>query len=239
MTAPLRQTQASNLCRTRFPDLGAGWVDVLLSAAASVRTLEAASEVIRDGERTDFVCLLLDGCLIRQKILQDGRRQILGFCIAGDVPDLQSLFLGRNDHSLVTLVDSTLMFLSQARLRALLKAHPDVQTALLRHVLAEAAAYRECITSLGRRSAFERLGHLFCEIYRRYERVGLAEPHTCPLPATQTDLGDALGLSTVHVNRTLQDMRARKLVQLRNGLLTIDDWDGLVAISGFKPNYLG
>ena len=91
---------------------------------------------------------------------------------------------------------------------------------------------------MGRRSAYERVAHLVCELYLKLQAVGLADDLRCPLPITQIDLADALGLTPVHINRVLRDMRARTLLTLRSSTLVIETWDELLRLSEFDPTYL-
>ena len=202
------------------------------------RVLGPRQEIVRDGDRPSQCCIVLDGWLCRTKMLGDGRRQILSFHIPGDVPDLQSLHLPVMDHTLSTITQATVAFVAHDEFRTLVATRPAIAAALWRETLMEAAIFREWITGLGRRDAMERLAHLFCELYRELRAVGIAADHRCDLPITQAELGDALGLSTVHVNRTLQELRARELISLQGRCLHILDWPGLEAVAEFDPAYL-
>ncbi len=115
---------------------------------------------------------------------------------------------------------------------------PNIAAKLWRETLIDAGISREWLVSLGRRSAYEHIAHLFCELYLRSQAVGLAEDHRCPMPIIQADLADALGLTSVHVNRILQEMRARTLITLRSQVLLIKGWDELLQVSEFDPTYL-
>ena len=171
-------------------------------------------------------------------MLGDGRRQILSFHVPGDVPDLQSLHLHTMDHTLSALTQATVAFIPHESLRDLVAARPTIAAALWRDTLIDAAIFREWMTGLGRRDARGRIAHLFCEMYLKLQAVGLAADHRCDFPPTQTEMGDALGLSTVHVNRTLQDMRAQELISLQGRSLHILSWKGLEAAGEFDPTYL-
>ncbi|WP_366849543.1 Crp/Fnr family transcriptional regulator [Methylobacterium sp.] len=193
---------------------------------------------MRDGDRPSQCCLLLSGWACRYKLLSEGRRQILSFHIPGDPPDLQSLHIQTMDHSLATLTEAKVAFISHESLRDLTARFPGIAAILWRDTLVDAAVFREWMVGMGRRSAFERIAHLFCELYLKLQAVGLAENYRCPLPVTQADLGDALGLSNVHVNRVLQEMRGKSLITLRSHTLVIEDWRELLRFAEFDPSYL-
>jgi CRP-like cAMP-binding protein len=123
-------------------------------------------------------------------------------------------------------------------LRDLTQRHPGLAAILWRDTLIDAAIFREWMTGIGRRTAHGRIAHLLCEFYLKLHAVGLAESFRCDLPITQVDIGDALGLSNVHVNRVLQDLRGRGLIALRGRNLAIEDWAALTKIAEFDPTYL-
>jgi len=210
----------------------------LASLPAQVRTLEANEDVVRDGDAPSASCLLLDGFMHRYKVLPDGKRQILALHTPGDMPDLQSLFLRHLDHSLAASVPSQAAFIPHEALRALMREFPTLAELLWRDTLIDAAIFRAWIVALGQRSALSHLAHLLCEVFTRLRAVGLTEASSCNLPFTQAELGDALGLSTVHVNRTLQALRGEGLITLERGRLTILDWKGLAQAAQFDPAYL-
>ena len=212
--------------------------EAIASLPVQVRTLQADEDVVRDGDAPSASCLLLDGFMHRYKVLPDGKRQILAIHTPGDIPDLQSLLLRRQDHSLAASVPSTAAFIPHEALRALIRSRPTVADLFWRDTLVDAAIFRAWIESLGRCSALGHLAHLVCEVYTRLRAVGLTNGCSYGLPFTQTELGDALGLSTVHVNRTLQEMRGEGLIEFQHGRLTILDWTRLKAAAQFDPGYL-
>ncbi|KAB1069876.1 Crp/Fnr family transcriptional regulator [Methylobacterium planeticum] len=208
------------------------------SLPARTRVLKPGQDIVRDGDQPSQCCLLLSGWACRYKVVGEGKRQILSFHIPGDIPDLQSLHLHTMDHSLGTLTEATVAFIPHESLRELTVRSPGVGAVLWRETLVDAATFREWMTGMGRRSAYERIAHLFCELYLKLEAVELAGEHRCPWPLTQVDLGDATGLSNVHVNRTLQEMRGQGLITLRGCTLVIQAWDELIRASEFDPTYL-
>jgi CRP-like cAMP-binding protein len=142
------------------------------------------------------------------------------------------------DHSVMTLTPSKLAFIPHESLRKVMHRCPRVADVLWRDTLIDAAVFREWMVGIGRRSAETRIAHVLCEVLVRMRAVGLTNGHACELPITQAELADALGLSTVHVNRSLQELRGKGLITLRGSLLTVEDWDGLKDAGEFDPTYL-
>ena len=208
------------------------------SLPARTRTLGPGQDVVREGDKPSQCCLMLNGWTCRYKILGEGRRQIFSFHIPGDIPDLQSLHLHTMDHSLGTMTDATVAFIPHDSIRELTLRFPRLGALLWRDTLIDAAIFREWMAGMGRKTAFGRIAHLFCEMYMKLEAVGLAGDNHCPLPITQGELGDALGLSNVHVNRVLQEMRGQGLITLRSSTLVLHAWDELTRTSEFDPTYL-
>jgi CRP-like cAMP-binding protein len=181
---------------------------------------------------------VLEGWLCRYKLIENGARQIMSFHIPGDIPDLQSVHLQTMDHSLGTLTQSTVAFIQHESLRKLMRAFPRIGDILWRDTLIDAAIFREWITAIGRRQAPERIAHMMCEMFSKMRVVGLTKGNTCPFPLTQVTIADALGLSTVHVNRSIMELRSRGLIALEKQVLTIPNWEDLQAFGGFDPLYL-
>ncbi|KQP38319.1 Crp/Fnr family transcriptional regulator [Methylobacterium sp. Leaf104] len=202
------------------------------------RQLGAHQDIVRDGDHPKQCCLLLDGWTFRYKLLDEGKRQILSVHIPGDIPDLQSLHLPVMDHSLSTLTACTLAFIPHEALLELTRTHPGITAALWRDTLVDAAIFREWMTNIGRRSTLGRITHLFCEIYLKLHAVGLARDFTCEMALTQGDIADAIGVSNVHVNRVLQELRGQGLLTLQGQRLVIHDWDALTNRAEFDPAYL-
>ncbi|MET0529126.1 MAG: Crp/Fnr family transcriptional regulator [Microvirga sp.] len=241
MTLPLSQ-QGEHLPLLRklesIADLSDEEKQAILNLPVNVRVIEADTDIVRDGDRPAECCLILDGFTCRYKLLPDGTRQITGFYIPGDIPDLQSLFLHTLDNSLGTFVKTRVAMIPHQILRDLFRRNPRIAEIFWRDSLIEAAIFREWMVGLGRRSAYQRMAHLLCELQMRLRAVGLAQESGYDLPLTQNEIGDALGLSTVHVNRVLQDLRNDGLVVLRAGALTILDWEGLKSAAEFDLTYL-
>jgi CRP-like cAMP-binding protein len=210
----------------------------LATLPLSSASFAADQDVVREGDRPSSCCLVIEGFVCRYKLTQTGKRQIFSFHLPGDIPDLQSLHLRVMDHSLMTLTPSKLAFIPHETLTKLMHRCPRVADVLWRDTLIDAAVFREWMVGIGRRSAETRIAHVLCEILVRMRAVGLANEHACELPVTQAELGDALGLSTVHVNRSLQELRGKELITLKGNLLTVEDWDGLKDAGEFDATYL-
>jgi CRP-like cAMP-binding protein len=201
------------------------------------REMGARRNVIREGERPDHVHLMIEGWAARYKLLADGTRQITAFLIPGDFCDLHVTILGEMDHSIITLTRAKVAYIPRSRMDALTE-RPGLVKAFWWATLVDEAVLRAWIVNVGRRDAYEAIGHLMCELYVRMKNIGLADDHCFELPLTQEELGDALGLTPVHVNRVLQRLRAENLISFKGGLLTIRDYRALEEASGFNANYL-
>lgn len=222
----------------RIAELSDAEREVLQALPLRVRSVAKGEEIVRENDRPDRCCLLLDGMLHRYKLLPEGTRSIVAFHIPGDIPDLQSLHLATMDHALGALVPSRVAFIPHAALLDVAREHPNIGAALWRSTLVDSAIHRQWVIGLGARPAYQRIAHLFCEMYVRMKAVGIAEPDGFMLPITQTDLGDATGLSTVHTNRSVQELRGAKLIRWERGFLRVLDWQGLRQAGGFDPTYL-
>jgi CRP-like cAMP-binding protein len=200
--------------------------------------IRADQDIVREGDRPTRACFIIEGVTCAYKIAADSRRQIVGFYLPGDAPDFQSIHLPLLDISIATLTPSMIGFIQHIHVRELCVRMPGVATALWRQTLIDAAVFREWMTSIGQRPARARISHLLCEIYVRSRAVGLAKGTKIAFPITQLEMGDALGISTVHVNRSVQYLRRNRLIALSNGTLQILDWPGLQRIADFSPDYL-
>ena len=146
--------------------------------------------------------------------------------------------LGEMDHSVGTITEVTIGEISQDAFEEITLRHPRLVQALWRETLVNAAVQREWTVSLGQRRAIERIAHIICELFLRLHRVGLTRQNTCEWPITLTELADTIGMTSVHVSRTLQELRSLGLIRLRDRLLTIPDFDALAHLAMFNPNYL-
>jgi CRP-like cAMP-binding protein len=218
-------------------DLPEGDRRALMSVCGEAREVEARRSIIREGDRPDHVHLMVEGWAARYKLLPDGARQITAFLIPGDFCDHHVTILGEMDHGITTLTKAKVAFIPRGEMDSLTD-RPKLAKALWWASLVDEAVLRSWIVSIGRRDAFEGVGHLMCELYVRMKNVGLVEDHSFELPLTQEELADALGLTPVHINRVLKRMRAEELITLKGGTLHILDYERLAQATGFNPNYL-
>ncbi len=207
-------------------------------AVAEVKQVPADKTIVRAGEDLSVSILLLDGILCRYKDLRDGSRQISELHVAGDFADLHSFTLKRLDHSVMALTPCRIAVVPHERLMAITTEHPHLARLFWFMTNLDAAIHREWVLSLGRRSALSRMAHLFCELAARLGIVGLGDDTGYDLDLTQTDLAECLGLTPVHVNRTLKELRERRLVEFRGGRVAIRDRAGLEHAAEFDPAYL-
>lgn len=210
----------------------------LLDLPMTLREFDAGQDIVRSGDRPQSCCLILTGFVCRYLLLPDGRRQILAFHPPGDVPDLQSLHLKVMDHSVGAMMPTTAAFIAHEHMTRVTLQHPGLMHALWRETLIDAAIFRAWMAGLGRRTAHERIAHLLCEMTLRFEAVGLAVDRGFQFPVTQADIADALGLSNVHVNRVLQDLRRDELVSWRRFTVQVLQWEALRDLALFDPAYL-
>jgi CRP-like cAMP-binding protein len=201
------------------------------------RAFVPREDIVREGDPPPGLGVIRQGWAYCYKTLEDGRRQILGFLIPGDLIDPALLPFRELDHSVGAITSVVYGEVPRPIVEELMR-HPRLRQALWWDWLVKLAIQREWTLNVGRRDAFERLAHLFCELYFRLEAVGMTEGTSVQLPLTQTDLAEATGLSAVHINRTLQEMRSAGLVILRDHVLTIPDLPALQVAAMFNPAYL-
>ena len=211
---------------------------VIRDSVAEVRRVGADRIVVRAGESLNASLILLDGWLARCKDLPGGERQVTQLHVAGDFADLHGFTLKRLDHDVSTLSDSRIALVPHERIREITNEHPRLGRIFWFSTNMDAAIQRELALSLGQRSAISRMAHLFCELYIRLDVVGRTSEDGYEFPLTQRELSECLGLTVVHANRTLQELRRRGLVELENRRLAILDRRGLEGVAEFDPNYL-
>ena len=221
-----------------FTRLSADDRAALAALSRSFRYVDPRRDLISEGDHPRFVHLVLDGWACRYKQLPDGKRQIVALFLPGDFCDVNVYILKAMDHSIGAITRLKVTMISPDEMNALTADRPRITQALWWHELVSAAVQREWTLNLGQRSAYERLGHLLVELYLRLKTVGRAHDGRCDFPLTQNDLADASGLTSVHVNRTLQELRRDRLIELERKQLQILDLERLMDISMFNPNYL-
>ena len=210
----------------------------LLALPIAVKDIPARQDIVRTGDKPLQCCLVVAGFAFRYKLIGDGRRQILNFHVPGDIPDLQSLHLAVMDHNLAALTPLTAGFIAHDAVHDLNARFPCLAGALWRDTLADAAVLRERIVSIGQRDGLSRTAHFLCEMFHRLAAVGLAADRAMALPITQVEIADALGMSFVHINRMLRELRERRLVTLQGQKVMVENWAELEAVADFDAAYL-
>ncbi len=212
--------------------------DALQNLPMQITDIRAGQDIVREGDRPSRSFVVLEGFACSFKMTSKGRRQIMAFYILGDIPDLQSLLLRTLDHSLGTITPCRVGFMQHETLRALCQQFPRIGEAFWRNTLIDASVFREWVANIGRRDAYNRIAHLICELVVRMRAVGLTEGDTVELPITQREIGDAMGLSNVHVNRVLTDLRKEGLIEIDRRRIRVPDWEKLKVVGDFDPTYL-
>lgn len=203
------------------------------------KAIRAEQVIVHEGEVPTHVYLILHGFAYRFKMLCDGRRQILGFLLPGDLIEVDVYNGGGPDHSVAALNDSMVAMIPRAALADLRIKHPNINAACLLVSLSERSILREWLINVGQRNAVQRIGHLFCEIYSRLQAIGRCDGDgSIDFPLTQTALADTIGLTTVHVNRSLKQLRKGGLITFRRRRHTIVDLTRLAEVAGFNDDYL-
>lgn len=212
--------------------------DALSGLADRIETFAPGQVTVAEGQDLTESQLLVSGMCARSKAMADGRRQITALHMDGDFVDLHGFLLKRLEHDVVAISSIRMAMVPHVRLKAITEQFPHLTRMLWLSTLMDAAIHREWIVSAGRRTAMEQIGHLLCELLLRYRVVGLAPQDRLVMPLTQEQLADACGLTPVHVNRVIGQLRAEGLLDWRRGEVVFPDFDALAARAGLEPDYL-
>lgn len=200
--------------------------------------MQAGRDIVIDGSRPTESTVLLDGFAARYKVIGDGGRQISELHVAGDFVDLHSLLLAEMDHGVIAITDCVVAGVPHEALDRLTAESQALARILWLSTLIDAAISRTWLTQLGRADAYRRTAHLICELYTRLKIVGRVVNGGFDFGLTQIDLSDTLGMSSVHMNRTLMQLREDGAAEWKKGRLSIADPERLAEIAGFDPGYL-
>jgi CRP-like cAMP-binding protein len=223
----------------RFPKLSVDDQRLLERVTSEhVRRIGPREDILCEGDAPGEIHLILSGWACRSKQLEDGRGAILAFLLPGDLCDLDNFLLRPMDHSVGALTAVTVAGIPRPLFEDLMLNHSRIAQALWSSALIDAAIQREWTLNLSQRTAYERLCHLLCELFLRLRAVGLTQGSSCELPITQAKLAEATGLTLVHLNRMLQELRAANLVELKSKTLTIPNLEALMSAALFNPAYL-
>ncbi|MPY73579.1 MAG: helix-turn-helix domain-containing protein [Alphaproteobacteria bacterium] len=219
---------------TFLSDREVKWLE---SATAEMKTVAPRHELVSP-ESVGNVFVLQMGWAYRYKALPDGRRQVLNFVLPGDFIGLRAHFFGIADHSIVTLTDATISTLSAFDIASLFQDYPKLAAAITWSAAREEAMLAEQIVRLGRRNALESMAHLLLELLNRLQAVDVVSGSSYAFPITQHLLADTLGLSVVHVNRTLRKLRTMGLVRIEAGRIFLRDIAQLERIAAFEGSHI-
>ena len=234
------ETQGNPLVRKLegFVSLSDADKALLERISAPSRIVPAQTDLVREGDAPKGVFLILEGMACRHNVRANGARQIMAYLVPGDFCDLDVALLDTMDHTIVTLSACKVVCISPKVIAEVMEHHPQLARALRMSTLVDEATLREWLMNVGCRSALERVAHLFCELQVRMQVVRVADGNSYDLPITQAGLADTTGLSSVHLNRTMQELRRTGLIKLRQRRLTILDLPRLRTLAEFKANYL-
>jgi CRP-like cAMP-binding protein len=210
----------------------------LLALPHNVRKLAAGAHIVRDGDPAEHCSLILSGFAYRYKITGEGGRQIISFHVAAEFVDLQNSMLGIADHSVQMLTDAEIALIPASAVQELAMTRPAIARTLWIDTLIDASIFREWVVNVGRRDSRARVAHLLCEFSLRLEAAGLASNHHYELPMTQEQLADAVGLTSVHVNRVLKQLGEEGLISRDRRSIVILDWNRMRHVGDFNERYL-
>lgn len=221
-----------------FGDLTQGDVGRLSRLVARPRAFKPRHDLIREGDRPGPVFVMVEGWACRYKVLPSGARQVLAFMMPGDSCDLHAGLLDQMDHSIQTITPARVATIARDDMDAAMAASPAIARAMYTAQLVDEATMRAWITSMGRRTSIERVAHLMCELYLRARDIAPDDDAALSLPLSQVLLADALGMTSVHINRVLKELRIAGAMTLHRGRLEVSDPAKLVRIAGFDDGYL-
>lgn len=222
----------------RRDDLTADERESLRALPGRRRDVRAGRNVIGFQARVEASCLLISGLCGRFSALASGARQFTEISVPSDFVDLHGFVMKHLDHGVHAFSDCVVLDVPHEALRSLTERHPHLTRLLWLETVVDAAVHRQWLLALGRQNGPARLARLICELYLRLEVVGLASDLRMDLPLTQQELGEVLGFSVVHANRTLQALRRRDLITWRDQKVEILDWQRLAQLAEFDPAYL-
>lgn len=212
--------------------------EILETMGQTAQWIGPRLDLICEGQQPEYVHIVLEGFACRYKVLPDGGRQVIALLLPGDFCDLHVAILGEMDHNIATITACKIARLPYTAVMDITTSHTRITRAMWWATLVDEGILREWLVGMGRRAADKRLAHFLCELMVRLQTVNLANDSGFGLPLTQSDLADVLGLTLVHVNRVLQQLRAVGLLGLKEKQLIVPDLPRLKAFADFDPNYL-
>jgi len=222
----------------RLVKLDSEELDALAELPFTIEQTGISHYLVKEGEKVARCCLLVEGYAARHKLSRSGRRQIVSFHMPGDMLDLQHTLLPNADHNLQTMTPATVAWVPIPALAHLASSFPKIAAAFAKDMLIDASIFREWVLNIGARDAKTRVAHMLCEFVQRREALGVAPIQAVDLPFTQEQIGDATGLTSVHVNRMLRELTEDGAFARIGRSYRISDWRRLKAIADFNPAYL-
>jgi CRP-like cAMP-binding protein len=219
-------------------DLNASEISTLNRIVGRERTVAIGQDIVAEGSRPTESTVLLDGIAARYRVLEDGKRQITALQVPGDFVDLHAFMLKKMDHGVIALSTCRVATARHKDLTTVTETSPHLTRMLWLSTVIDGAIHREWIVAMGRRSKKSHLAHLICELFTRLSLVGLVTNNGFYLPLSQAEVADALGVSLVHFNKTLQLLRRDGVVRWADRHITVVQWDRLVEIGEFDDAYL-
>ena len=235
-TSPFDSVLAKKL--NTFIPLSSGELKCVAGMQLNTVKVKRGQQLTHEGQTGHKVFILQAGWACNYKLLPDGGRQIISFPIAGDIVGLRSVLLRTADHSIAALTDAVVNPVEGTHILKCVTEFPRLGAALMWAASRDEAMVVEHLVNIGRRNAIERMAHFFMELAERLSLVGLATEAEFKCPLTQFVLADALGLTAIHVNRVLRQLRERKLLTVSQGRVHIHDLDKLRKLAGFQGGYL-
>jgi CRP-like cAMP-binding protein len=221
---------------THFSGAERRWLDDLLHYPT--KSYARGDTIIGDGAKVGEIYLVLTGLAARSKTLAGGNRQMMAFLVPGDLCDIEVFVLQAMDHDIIALTDTTCLLIPAIAMEELLTQSSNITRAMWWSTMTDSAVLREWIVGHGSRDSRERIAHLFFELLIRYRVIGEAADDTIPFPLTQGELADATGITQVHVNRIVGQLRSEGLIQIESKTLTVLDVERLREAARYDTSYL-
>jgi CRP-like cAMP-binding protein len=218
--------------------LSAAGRDAIIAIPTRRRAYAIYQDIVSEGDRPAHSCFVETDLVSRYKTLRNGARQIVSFHIRGDMVDLQSALVVVADHGIRAHAPTSVIMLDHGDILRVAAEFPDVGRALWFDTLIDAAIFREWTVNVGRRNARERTAHLLLEFAYRFKAAGMMRDDSFELPVSQSDLSDALGITAVHLNRTLQWLRKERFIRTLSKTISIENWGEMIRLAGFTSAYL-
>ena len=213
-------------------------VEAIISAFSKIIIVRRHDVVLRESETPSVITAMIEGMALRHRHLATGKRQIVGMVVPGDLCDLSAVYFDRLDYGVEAVTDCTIATATAEAVKQMIGEHPDIGQALWRSTMRSEAVLREWVVNLGRRPAHQRIAHFLCEFVMRTRPLANTSNERRPFPLTQDEIADVTGLTVVHVNRVLQDLRSTGILTLERRQLTIHGWDRICLMAEFEAGYL-